>query len=285
MSRKHKGRNIQQSMHALRVKRFAESMFGKKNTSAVAVIYAALVFIAVGWLPQGIADLVECNWQESCWLICSYKFLTSVAILGLFAWQLQRVSREDDKLEVKKQTPAEVKALGIFLSTIGKEDHLIQAEINRIERSLKDNTISMATFLDKQWEMPLIAIRYHQRRLETLYVFTSEGEKGSAVLMPVFKQVVESLYPSLKIEVLEPKGIDYEDVKQVFNKVETFYEMAKNDGYAENEIIIDVTGGQKPNTIAASIATLVSGRKFQYISTGSKEAFAYDVWYIDQVES
>jgi hypothetical protein len=285
MGRKHRGKNIQQARHALRVKRFAESMFGEKNTSTVAIVYAALVFIAVGWLPQGIADLIECNWQESCWLICSYKFLISVAILWLFAWQLQRVSKEDDKLEVKKQTPGEVKALGIFLSTIGKEDHLIQAEINRIEQSLKDNTISMATFLDKQWEMPLIAVRYHQKHLETLYVFTSEGIKGSAVLMPIFKEVVKCLYPSLKIKEVESKGIDYEDVKQVFTKVEFFYEMAKNDGYAENEILIDVTGGQKPNTIAASIATLVSGRKFQYISTGSKEAFAYDVWYIDQVKS
>jgi hypothetical protein len=130
--------------------------------------------------------------------------------------------------------------------------------------------------------MPLKAIEYHQQRLEILYVFTSSGEMGSTSLLALFKKVVGRLYPALPVRSVIQDGINFEDVKQVFNVVESFYTRAKNDGYQESDIIVDVTGGQKPNSIGASIATLITGRKFQYISTGSKEVLAYDVWYIDQ---
>jgi hypothetical protein len=272
-------------MNAELVKRLAESIFGRKNTSGYAVFYTALILLAISWLPDGIADLIDYNWSWQCWFSCSYKLMVSIAIFILFAWQLNRAGREDDKLDVHKKSPKEVKALGIFLSTIGKDKELINKEIRRIESSLQDNTVSIETFFDKQWEMPLIAINYHKKRLETLYVFTSEGDMGSSELMYIFRQVIERLYPSLRVREVKPKGINYEDVKQVFNEVEFFYANAKNDGYAEHDIIVDVTGGQKPNTIAASIATLISGREFQYISTGTKEVFAYDVWYIEQVTS
>ena len=46
-------------------------------------------------------------------------------------------------------------------------------------------------------------------------------------------------------------------------------------------MLVDVTGGHKTNSIAASVATLAKGRQFQYINE-DKIVRNYDVTYFDE---
>lgn len=275
-------KTIRQRIYSEHIRHVAAGVFGPKNTSWYAIIYAAIVLITIAWLPDGISDLIDYDWSGSDWLHSSYKFLVSVSILVFLGLQIQRVKGDSERLEVVKKSPQQVKALGIFLSTVGRDLESTQKERIRIEAALNKSDFSTSVFLEKPWEMPLKAIEYHKQRLEVLYVFTSSGEMGSTGLLNLFSKVVKRLYPALLIRSVIQDGINFEDVKQVFTVVESFYTRSKIDGYQESDIIVDVTGGQKPNSIGASIATLITGRKFQYISTGSKEVLAYDVWYIDQ---
>ncbi len=283
-----KVKTIQQSMGSQRIKRLAESVFGRNNISVQAVIYAALLLLAIAWLPVGIADFIDDHWLWFSWLPCSYKLLVSLAIFVIFAWQLSRLGGDDNKVQVQKTSPKKVRALGVFLSTLGRTTEIVEKEILDLQKALEvlpDTSVIRAALSGKNWEMPLKAIEYHQGQLEALYVFTSKGNPGSSETMALFEKIVNAFYPNLKIREVEADGIEFEDVEEVFNQVESFYDLAKNDGFPEQEIIVDVTGGQKPNSIAASIATLITGRKFQYISTVTKEVHAYDVRYIDQVKS
>ena len=61
---------------------------------------------------------------------------------------------------------------------------------------------------------------------------------------------------------------------EVFNVIEDFY---KKPGIKPKEVLVDITGGKKTNSIAGGIATLAMGRMFQYIGTNDKQVTAYDV--------
>lgn len=71
-------------------------------------------------------------------------------------------------------------------------------------------------------------------------------------------------------------GVDFKDVKEVFNVIEDFY---KRPDIKPKDVLVDITGGQKTNSIAGGIATLAVGRRFQYIGTNDKQVNAYDVGY------
>lgn len=60
--------------------------------------------------------------------------------------------------------------------------------------------------------------------------------------------------------------------------INAIIQIVKEEGAEENDIIIDVTGGQKTASIAASLATLHNKVTFQYVQTNPPyEVFAYDV--------
>lgn len=50
-------------------------------------------------------------------------------------------------------------------------------------------------------------------------------------------------------------------------------------GIKEDEILIDITGGQKVTTISGAIVALGAGRCFQYISTTDYSIKTYDIDY------
>lgn len=86
------------------------------------------------------------------------------------------------------------------------------------------------------------------------------------------------------LEVIELKsgGIDFEDVEEVFNAIKEFYKNVKQKDFKEEHIIVDITGGQKTNSVAGAIATLARNRKFQYVSTRDKRVLSYDVGYFEE---
>jgi hypothetical protein len=268
---------IEKRLQTERLKRLAETFVGKKNFSWWALFYASLIFIVTGWLPDGIAELLRREWVGG-----SYKTIASLAILLFIGFRFKEAFKYKGKIEVRSEHPARVKALVIFLSKLSMKKEVQDKELAEIKQALDNNSFTEDFLVKKTWEMPVLAIKYHLPELKYLYTLTSSGPDGSSQLMPIFTQVVNRLFPSVEVIELTPRGIQFEDIKTVFEEIEKFYSKVKEEGIIEKDTIVDITGGQKTNSIAASIATLAIGRQFQYVSTIDKRVLSYDVGYFEE---
>ena len=281
-----KNNPIQRRIQAESFRRFAECTFGQKNFGWQAVLYTALLFIAGGWLPNGIADFVKYLTGDWSLWVFNYQLSGSVAILIYFGVLLSKVVHSPGKIEVSNYPPEPVKVLGVFLSSFNVWFNNVQAqgvivkgkEKASLETALSEQTVKRETLDGTTWEMPLKAIEFHKSRIETLYLFTSSGSKGTTADSDLFVRLVKVFYPGISVAELVPGGLDFENLKEIFSAVEVLYGDALAHGFKENEVLVDITGGKKTNSIAASIATLSAGRKFQYISE-DKVVRSYDVGY------
>ncbi|MFN3533321.1 MAG: hypothetical protein ACK41Q_12550 [Candidatus Brocadia sp.] len=274
------------------LKGVVESMLGSKAFSWRLFLYAIGILLATSWLPDGTTAFIKLLWKlifvpcgvESgtfCGAVNTMwseqktdllKFLVSTAfLLWVFVTIRRRIARQN--IEVVRRPPEQVENLVVFLSDMPKNDI---AEVIESPEQIKVGR--------KNWEMPYLAIEYHQK-LRSLFVITSSDLKkgtetiqGTTHLFPDFKKFVKRAFPGREIDVVElyPGGIDFEDVKEVFNVIEDFY---KKPEIKPKEVLVDITGGKKTNSIAGGIATLAMGRRFQYIGTNDKQVNAYDVGY------
>lgn len=260
---------IEKRLQTEAVKRIAETFLGKKNFSWCAIIYACMTFIVAGWLPDGIVELLKKEWIGG-----GYKTIVSLAILLFIGFRLKKAIKYKGKIEVKSETLSPVKVLAVFLSPLYRK-----LKSNDIEQALTNKTFSKDTLTGTEWEMVIRAIEHHSEKLKVLYVLTSQM---TSPLIPLFKQVVNKLFLSIEVREFKDRGIEFQDIKEVFESVEELYNRVKEEGYKEEEIIVDVTGGQVTNSIAGAIATLTFGRKFQYVSTRDKKVISYDIGYFEE---
>ncbi len=276
-------------MQAESFRHFAECTFGQKNFVWHAVVYTALLFIAGGWLPNGIADFIKyLTGDWSLWTV-NYQLTGSVVILILFGVQLKKIVHAPGKIEVSNDPPEPVKVLGVFLSSFNVWYNSSQSQVEivkgkeneSLEKILAEHTVKRETLDGTTWEMPLKAIEFHKSRVETLYLFTSSGDKGTTVDSELFVRLVKVLYPGISVAEWVTGGLDFDNLTEIFYAVEAFYTDAVVRGFKEKDVLIDITGGKKSNSIAAaSVAALSVGRKFQYISE-DKVVRSYDVGYFD----
>lgn len=251
------------------IKRLSETFLGKKNFSWWALFYASLIFIVTGWLPDGIAELLRKEWVGG-----AYKTLISLLILLFIGIQLKNALKYERGIEVISEEPGKVDVLAVFLSPLNRK-----LKPGHIEDALSNNELDKNTLEGTEWEMPIKAIEYHLDKLKSVYVFTS---KQTTKLMPLFTETIKRLFPSIEVVEYKPGGIEFQDIKEVFESVEELYRNLKAKNIKEESILVDITGGQATNSIAAAIATLAIGRKFQYVSTRDKKIYCYDIGYFDK---
>lgn len=269
-------------MRAFELSRVIESMLGRNNISWYAFGYATLLLLAIGWIPDGVSDFFDCKWQQWSWfqcLGCIYKIIFSLLIIIFFRWRILKSIKYQVKIAVNQSSPHAVSVLGLFLSPVAKTTSEQEKEMAIIASAISNKSLSSGFFVGKRWEMPLKAIDYHKSRLSKVLLFTSSGAHGTSIMHGLFKNIVQYLYPGTIVEEVKSGGIDFENVEDVFNAVEDFY--LSNDNVMKSDILIDITGGQKTNSVAAAIATLATGRNFQYISTETKDVRVFDVCYMD----
>lgn len=272
-----------------------ESMLGSKAFSWRLFLYAIGILLATSWLPDGTIVVIKlllkliyalCNvgsrtfcgvlkpiWAEQKTDLLLKFLLPTAGLLWVFVTIRRSFARQN--IAVDKQPSEQVKHLGIFLSKM--KEHDIKKIIESPEW-VKDENSNLS------WEMPYLAIDYHQELRDVFVITSSDSKKGTQIipgtthLFPAFREFVQRAFPGRQINVVEfsPGGIDFEDVEKVFNRIEDFY---KQSGIKPKDVLVDITGGQKTNSIAGGIATLAMGRRFQYISTVTKKVESYDVGY------
>lgn len=267
------------------LRKSAEALLGIKHFNIWAILFVIAISVALSWFPDGLSNLIEKRYSMG------VIKLSVASIIVMVIWLILRKYIVSQKIEVICEEPTPVRALAIFLSTLilyGEKKNrtspqeLIDTLTQLVTHTDFNNQNIEEILADTSWEIPLIVIRHHAPTLEYLYVITSEGDSGTTHQMELFTKTVNALFPKVKIIELVKGGVDFEDVRAVFQAVEKFYTEVSAKGIKQEDALVDITGGQKTASIAGAIATLATGRRFQYVSTVSKKILAYDVGYFSQ---
>ena len=77
---------------------------------------------------------------------------------------------------------------------------------------------------------------------------------------------------------------NFEDAKSVYKFLESVYRQLKQEGFMEDDIVFDVTGGQKAISIAGAMFAIPHDRHLQYVSTSDYTVKHYDLTYMQNEE-
>lgn len=262
---------IQQRIHIQALKKVAQQFLGMERFNPMGLLMVVLFFLGAGWLPDAVTNLLLPGGNT---LAGVFQLTGSAAVFFTFGWIVARKVKEVQQVRVISAIPPSARNLIIFLST-PNPDHMAA-----IKSSVESGNVSPGIFTKTSWEMPYLAIKHHAERLEELYVFTSSGARGSHQLFDCFKTACKHLFPGIIVQELDEHGIDFEDIEIVHNKLDALYAaFDERNIYGPQDVMIDITGGQKPNSIAGAMATLSEGRRFQYVSKkdDSNQVLSYDL--------
>lgn len=150
-------------------------------------------------------------------------------------------------------------------------------------RSLNDDTKRLP-YMWWNWQQLMRALIPHLNSLQEVRLLGSMDKKGigSHAFTKHAKILIKSYFPNSEVNI-HKDAADFEDFNALKSELNEIMTELKNK-YSEDEIIIDVTGGQKTASIAAATVTLNSQMNFQYVRTvpfGSvdinEDVMSYDV--------
>jgi hypothetical protein len=273
------------------------------------IVVFLLMPLASGWIVNATGELFV-HEQASPEVRGRWAILIAIGlvllIVGLFIARSLYERLVPPKVEVIKGPPPKRKVVIAFLSTIGNRHESAEEKIKEnvdeqgmrgwqikddrgepvFIRTLHDWVINHATKKLTSWQQLARSIFYHWNDgpLELAILITSKtqnGRSGSEAEAPHACKVFEDLLnagnaPNRRVRVVVPsqQGIDFEDLNEVMNALEKAIALARREGYSQDEdMVIDVTGGQKTTSIAGALKTL--DRRdliFQYIPTDTSSA-------------
>jgi hypothetical protein len=131
------------------------------------------------------------------------------------------------------------------------------------------------------WQQLLREIEPHQSSLKYAYFIGSKDSgkmKGSFGFLDNAKSLIQRYCSSVKVFIAET-SVNFEDLKELTKVIyRAVRQLLEELEMSEEDIIIDVTGGQKTTSIAGAVVTLNSQVSFQYVQTNKPyNVVAYDV--------
>lgn len=268
----------------------AVHLLGSGNLRVIAAVVAML--IGISWLGDTLFELLTDldaaaqgqtieNWWPLHRRIGVGFFAAELVVLWWLARDVRRRYRPRIGSDPK---PAQARGLILFLSNLkpGPLDELTakMPELTGIDAF-------RAGAGENNWRMPLEAIAYHLPRLQRVVAVCSAE---SIVQWPRFQELVRQLFRDAVLDLCElselcPQDEDYQgglafdDVATVARATDDALDALLAAGLPLSDILIDITGGQKPNAVAATAVALAEGRRIQYVS--GKGAAPYDVTVYD----
>lgn len=237
-----------------------------------------------------------------------YAWVVRLAIIAFFIFSfLMLYQYRISFFPVKSLSRAEVvphKCLVIPVSTpypLNKADDVlicvengaykisVQKEGTMIEVPQKDIThdIQLLEGTRWSWQQMLRCIEPHKDRIKHIYLIGSpcpdgEEKKGSYNSLCAAEFLINHYLKNSDVKVRKhPFPVDFEDFDGLTNAFNKAIAEFKLEGISEKHIIIDITGGQKPASIAGAIVTLDKNVTFQYVQpkpdkSGKYKVLAYD---------
>ncbi len=222
-----------------------------------------------------------------------------------YLWYRQRNTffRPRTRYLASDKKPGKRKHLVLFLSDINDgllESHGIpqefklstdiHADIQMFNRLKRGNT----SIYRWSWEMPLRAIEYHCESLESIaFICSNRSIKQLHFFLNIcrnYEQLKNIIYYtqrdnsntlsqlSADTVIDNLSGLDFENFDQLSRSLSIVRSEFKKKCYQDQEIMIDITGGQKPTSVIGAAITFNLKIKAQYVQTNDPwHVVSYDV--------
>lgn len=261
------------------IRNIISSIFGTKNPTLKAILFAMGVFIFAGWFPELLSSLFGLIFKNNEFTIISIKIAFLIFIISYFIYEIKKSNLFLSPLKVfVNEEPAPVKVLLIFLSKLNDKDlntvkNLCEKDISNFQDEYKANKLYTCS-----WHMPITAITHHLSSLEKVYVVASEQTIKS---YKIFETLINKYFNKndnfVALWPEESQGQDFSNIEQIFDIISNFY--IKMNNYNESDVLVDITGGLVITSVAASLAALATGRPVQYVSTMDMKVRTYELVY------
>jgi len=124
------------------------------------------------------------------------------------------------------------------------------------------------------WQQILRGLKPHQERLKYLYLI---GSTESFNYLDKAESFIKQYLPDITV-IKANRPVNFEDLEALIKVIYRAIKDLKAYKLDEDEIIIDITGGQKVTSIAGAVVTLNSSVRFQYVQTNEPyEVISYDL--------
>lgn len=268
------------------------------------LVSALLILILGGWVTDALKGdelFTSVPWLgERQWVV---RVGLGVSLLAV-AWRVFLKRRELMSVGALSQARAEPRrALILPLSPAGaiiERQPDGQIRVQRVNRSgvpvgepvllaarpetLDDDILALDALNRWPWQQLLRAIAPHRQSLRCLHLLGSSGADGSHEDLDQATTLLRGYLPNCA-EPTASEPIDFDDLKAMMKALRhavgdltTVRDTSTGRRIREEDIVIDVTGGYKPTSIAGAIMTLSSDVTFQYVhTTGTNEVREYEL--------
>lgn len=268
------------------------------------LVAALLILVLGGWVTDALKGdklFTSVPWlRERQWVVR----VGLVVSLLVVAWRVFLKRRELMSVGALSQATAEPRrALILPLSPAGaiiERQPDGQIRIQRANRSgvpvgepvflagraetLDDDIRALDALNRWPWQQLLRAIAPHRQSLRRLHLLGSSGADGSHGDLDRATTLLRGYLPNCA-EPSASEPIDFDDLKAMMKALRhavgdltTVRDTSTGRRIREEDIVIDVTGGYKPTSIAGAIMTLSSDVTFQYVhTTGTNEVREYEL--------
>lgn len=269
-------------------------------------IIAAITVLSANWAADAFLETFSVWWRGNRGAISWPRITYIVFFILMVRWlYVQRKAFFRPHTRHLSNEPAERrKHLVLFLSNLasgfektgGVPERLriskdIRRDIQELEMLKKSNPP-----VRWSWEMPLRAIEHHLGTLESVTLICSRESLSQANLFlnicrhydqlrPIIFYVLaqrnrrsELICPSSSVVIDSHQGFDFESFDELSQAMSILLREFRRQAYSEDEIMIDITGGQKPTSIVAASITFNLKVKAQYVQTNHPwGVLSYDV--------
>ena len=176
-------------------------------------------------------------------------------------------------------TPLSVSEEGVMLNSIELRADGYWLVFDRCEARCADGLDKLFTTFEttRYSVMPLLrSLKRHviNGTLKEVHFLVSPK---SAKFADKLKLALEPCIQGVAIKIYSP-ALDFEDVDEVYHALDELVGRIIDGGYKERDIIVDLTGGQKPTSVALALYTLHRDIVCQYVQTGGdKDVLQYNM--------
>jgi hypothetical protein len=227
--------------------------------------------------------------------------LLSIFLFGIYIWWLTRIASNapGGKLDIRVEPVAKpCRGLILFLSRPrNRNDGPDQdAVFDSLGGPEEKDSLAIQTNRDKlkgPWRMPIEAVAHHVETLQYIVVIFPKIEPNDLSAGNPNIKFCQMLGRLLAYRTDPPKiiphtpdqslgsGTDFLDPHQVLSAVESAKSLLLNEkNLRPEDIIIDITGGQKVTSGIAAASAFDDRLRSQYVDTNTYVVAAYDLDYV-----
>lgn len=268
----------------------ARSVFGSVHwTTWKAGLLIIGFLISLNLFSSSIYDISEGQFE------CSHLVYIPLFALSVFfiLWIAEDAASRVNLDIVQTENPQPCTTLILFLSPPGRDEPWIRQALQDTQPKDITNDETRKQF-QGSWRMPIEAIAYHlnHRKLEKIVILPSSDSPnltdGTYRYLSLFIDLIRQLTQERKflhitglheIDSRWEKGVDYETAQALVEALNETFQWLRTQGLKNQDILVDITAGQKISTIAGAAVALGKEQWFQYVSTRDYKVRAYDITY------